>query len=162
MLVGFGYDVHRLVKGRPLVLGGVEIPHDKGLLGHSDADVILHAICDALLGAAGLGDIGQHFPDSDPAYKDMDSREILAKVRDMIQAEGFRPGNLDATLVAEAPRIGPYREQMREAIAGILGMPAARVNIKATTNEEMGFLGRGEGMAALAVAVLFPKTAEEA
>jgi len=154
VLVGFGYDVHRLVAGRPLVLGGVRIPHEKGLDGHSDADVILHALMDALLGAAGLGDIGRHFPPADPAYAGADSLELLRQVVALLAAEGYRPVNCDMTLLAERPKIGPYVGEMRERISGVLGVPSRRVNIKATTNERMGFVGREEGMAAYAVALI--------
>ncbi|MBP2018380.1 2-C-methyl-D-erythritol 2,4-cyclodiphosphate synthase [Symbiobacterium terraclitae] len=154
MLVGFGYDVHRLVPGRPLVLGGVRIPHALGLDGHSDADVILHALMDALLGAAGLGDIGQQFPPSDPAYKGADSLDLLRRVVALLEAEGYRPVNCDITLLAERPKIGPHVGQMRERISGVLGVAPRRVGIKATTNEGMGFVGREEGMAAYAVALI--------
>lgn len=154
MRIGFGYDVHRLVKNRPLFLGGVQIPHDKGLLGHSDADVLLHAVCDALLGAAGLGDIGTHFPDSDRYYKDISSLLLLEKTAELIAEKGYALGNLDATLIAEAPRIGPHREKMQANIAKVLGVSPDRVNVKATTTEEMGFIGRGEGIAAHCVALL--------
>jgi len=154
VLVGFGYDVHRLVAGRPLVLGGVRIPHEKGLDGHSDADVILHALMDALLGAAGLGDIGRHFPPADPAYAGADSLELLRQVVALLAAEGYRPVNCDMTLLAERPKIGPYVGEMRERISGVLGVPSRRVSIKATTNERMGFVGREEGMAAYAVALI--------
>lgn len=154
MLVGFGYDVHRLAEGRKLVLGGVEIPHTKGLEGHSDADVMLHALMDALLGAAGLRDIGYHFPPSDPAYKGADSLKLLAHVVDLLAQEGFRPVNCDMTLLAERPKIGPYVEQMRERISTTLGLVPRRVGIKATTNEQMGFVGEEQGMAAYAVALI--------
>ncbi len=154
MLIGIGYDVHRLVEGRPLVLGGVQIPFEKGLDGHSDADVLLHALMDALLGAAGLGDIGHHFPPSDPRYKGADSLELLREVVALLAAEGYRPVNVDMALLAERPKIGPYVEQMRERIAGGLGLPPRRVGIKATTNEGLGFVGEGKGMAAYAVALL--------
>jgi len=154
MLVGFGYDVHRLVPGRPLVLGGVRIPHALGLDGHSDADVILHALMDALLGAAGLGDIGQQFPPSDPAWAGADSLDLLRRVVALVGAEGYCPVNCDITLLAERPRIGPYVAQMRERISAVLGIDPRRVGVKATTNERMGFVGREEGMAAYAVALI--------
>ena len=154
MRIGFGYDVHRLVRNRPLFLGGVQIPHDRGLLGHSDADVLLHAVCDALLGAAGLGDIGKHFPDSDRYYRDIASIELLKTTAEMLAEKGWALGNLDATIIAEAPRIGPHREKMQQNIADVLGVSTDRVNVKATTNEEMGAIGRGEGIAAHCVALL--------
>jgi len=156
MLVGLGYDVHRLVEGRPLILGGVAIPYERGLDGHSDADVLLHALMDALLGAAGLGDIGVHFPPSDPAYKGADSLKLLAEVVALLEREGYRPVNVDMTLLAERPKIGPYVPEMREKISAVLGIAPNRVGIKATTNEGMGFVGAGEGMAALAVALIQP------
>lgn len=154
MLVGFGYDVHRLAEGRKLILGGVEIPHTRGLDGHSDADVILHALMDALLGAAGLRDIGFYFPPSDPAFKGADSLKLLAHVVDLLAREGYRPVNCDITLLAERPKIGPHVEQMRERISATLGVIPRRVGIKATTNEKMGFVGHEEGMAAYAVALI--------
>jgi 2-C-methyl-D-erythritol 2,4-cyclodiphosphate synthase len=152
--VGQGFDVHQLVPGRKLVIGGVEIPHDKGLLGHSDADVLLHAICDALLGAAGLGDIGRHFPDSDARYRGIDSRELLRHVARLLADRGFKAGNVDATIVAEAPRMAPHVPRMVANIAADLGIEAGRVNVKATTTERLGFTGRGEGIAAQAVCLL--------
>jgi 2-C-methyl-D-erythritol 2,4-cyclodiphosphate synthase len=152
--VGQGFDVHRLVSGRRLVVGGVEIPHDKGLLGHSDADVLLHAICDALLGAAGLGDIGRHFPDSDARYQGIDSRELLRHVAKLLSAEGRRVMNVDATIIAEAPRMAPHIPQMVAHIAADIGIGAKRVNVKATTTEGLGFAGRGEGIAAQAVCLI--------
>ncbi len=154
MRVGIGYDVHPLVAGRRLVLGGVEINHPLGLLGHSDADVLLHAVADALLGAAALGDIGQHFPPSDPQYKDASSLDLLGRAGKLVAAEGYRVGNIDAALVAEQPRVAPYLLQMRERIASELGLSPAQVSIKATTSEGLGFAGRGEGIAAWAVALL--------
>ncbi len=154
MLIGFGYDVHRLVPGRPLVLGGVTIPSERGLEGHSDADVVLHALMDALLGAAGLGDIGRHFPPTDPAYEGADSLELLRRVVALLAAEGYRPVNCDITVVAERPKIGPHVEAMRERISAVLDVEPRRVSIKATTNERMGFVGREEGMAAYAVALI--------
>ena len=152
--IGYGYDVHRLVEGRDLWLGGVKVPAEKGALGHSDADVLLHAICDALLGAAGSGDIGIHFPDTDAAWKDADSRDLLRRVKEIISAEGWTVGNVDATLVLEKPKIKPHVSAMRETIAGILDIDLSAVGIKATTNEGMGFVGRGEGVCAHAVALL--------
>jgi 2-C-methyl-D-erythritol 2,4-cyclodiphosphate synthase len=152
--VGTGYDVHRLVAGRRLVLGGVAIPFERGLLGHSDADVVVHAAIDALLGAAALGDVGVHFPPSDPAYRDSDSRELLARVRDLLARHGWRPVNLDCTVVAEAPRLAPHVRAMREALSEALGLPPEQVSVKATTNEGLGFTGRGEGIAAIAVALV--------
>ena len=154
MRIGQGFDVHELVVGRRLVIGGVTIPYGRGLDGHSDADVLLHAICDALLGAAGLGDIGRHFPDSDPAYKNADSRSLLRDVIGKVKAKGLRPINLDATILAQEPRMAPYVPHMVENIAADLGIPAAAVNVKATTTEHLGFLGRVEGIAAQAVALL--------
>ena len=152
--IGHGYDVHRLTEGRKLILGGVEIPWERGLLGHSDADVLLHAIMDALLGAAGLGDIGRLFPDSDPAYAGISSLELLRRVADALGEKGFSVVNLDATLVAQAPKVGPYRRQMEENIAAGLAIPVERVNVKATTEEGLGFTGSGAGMAAQAIALL--------
>ncbi|MGN6756063.1 MAG: 2-C-methyl-D-erythritol 2,4-cyclodiphosphate synthase, partial [Thermomicrobiales bacterium] len=152
--VGIGYDVHRLVPDRPLVLGGVTIPAARGLLGHSDADVALHAIMDALLGAAALGDIGQHFPPDDPAYKDSDSRDLLARVRDLLAAAGWHIINLDCTIVAERPKIAPHIAAMRAAIGAALDLPGDCIGVKATTNEGIGFIGREEGIAALAVALI--------
>lgn len=152
--IGQGYDVHRLTEGRKLILGGVEIPWERGLLGHSDADVLLHAIMDALLGAAGLGDIGRLFPDSDPAYAGISSLELLRRVADTLGEKGFSVVNLDATLVAQAPKVGPYRRQMEENIAAGLAIPVERVNVKATTEEGLGFTGSGAGMAAQAIALL--------
>ncbi|HEX5504237.1 MAG TPA: 2-C-methyl-D-erythritol 2,4-cyclodiphosphate synthase [Thermomicrobiales bacterium] len=152
--VGIGYDVHRFAPGRRLVLGGVVIPHDRGLLGHSDADVVLHAVMDALLGAAALGDIGRHFPPDDPAYRDSDSRALLAAVRDLLAGAGWRPVNVDCTVLAERPRIAPHVAAMRAAIGAALGLPADCVGVKATTNEGLGFVGREEGIAAFAVALI--------
>jgi 2-C-methyl-D-erythritol 2,4-cyclodiphosphate synthase len=154
MRIGQGFDVHQLVSGRKLVIGGVEITHDKGLLGHSDADVLLHAICDALLGAAALGDIGRHFPDSNPKYKGIDSRELLREVARLLSAEGYRVQNVDATIIAEAPRMAPHIPAMVANIAADLGLPADLVNVKATTTEKLGFAGRGEGIAAQAVCLI--------
>ena len=154
MRIGQGYDVHALVAGRPLVIGGVAIPHDKGLAGHSDADVLLHAITDALLGAAALGDIGRHFPDTDPAYKGADSRTLLRHVATLLARERYRIVNVDATIIAQAPRMAPHIPAMIANIAADLGVRSAQVNVKAKTNELLGFLGRGEGIAAQAVALL--------
>ena len=154
MRIGQGFDVHALVPGRRLVIGGVTIPHDKGLAGHSDADVLLHAICDALLGAAGLGDIGVHFPDADPQYSDIDSRMLLREVGRKLAARQLRVGNVDATVVAEAPRLTPHIPRMIGNIAADLGVAPARISVKATTSEGLGLVGRGEGVAALAVALL--------
>jgi 2-C-methyl-D-erythritol 2,4-cyclodiphosphate synthase len=154
MRIGQGYDVHQLVAGRKLVIGGVDIPHDKGLLGHSDADVLLHAICDALLGAAALGDIGKHFPDSDPRYKGIDSRELLRHVAALIREKGYRVGNVDATIIAEAPRMAPHIPKMCANIAADLEIDVGTVNVKATTTEKLGFTGRGEGIAAQAICAI--------
>jgi 2-C-methyl-D-erythritol 2,4-cyclodiphosphate synthase len=153
-LVGIGYDSHRLVHGRPLVLGGVEIPSELGLDGHSDADVLTHALIDALLGAAGLGDIGEHFPDTDERYRDADSIELLAGVVATITAGGHSIVNVDCTIVMEKPKIAPHRLDIRERLAATLGLVPGRVNVKASTGEGIGFVGRGEGVAALAVASL--------
>ena len=156
-LSGIGYDVHAFISGRPLILGGVEIPSDRGLDGHSDADVLAHAIADAILGAIGEVDIGQHFPNTDPAYRGISSLELLRRVLALVQAKGGRLLNIDSSLIAEAPKVGPYVSAMRERLGAALGLPPARVGVKATTNERMGFVGRGEGIAALAVAaVLMP------
>lgn len=152
--VGLGYDVHPLVTGRRLVLGGVEIPGTVGLAGHSDADVLAHAIGDAVLGAAGLGDLGTHFPPEDERWRNVSSLELLRHIRRLVQEAGWRIAYVDATLVAEYPRIAPFRERMRERIAEVLAITTTQVNLKATTNERLGFIGRGEGIAALAVATL--------
>jgi 2-C-methyl-D-erythritol 2,4-cyclodiphosphate synthase len=154
MRVGQGFDVHRLVPGRKLVIGGVEIAHDKGLLGHSDADVLLHAICDALLGAAALGDIGKHFPDTDAKYKGIDSRELLRHVAALLKDRGRRIVNVDATLIAEAPRMAPHIPSMVANIAHDLAIEPHYVNVKATTTEKLGFTGRGEGIAAQAICLI--------
>ncbi|CAH1906220.1 2-C-methyl-D-erythritol 2,4-cyclodiphosphate synthase [Candidatus Nitrotoga sp. HW29] len=154
MRIGQGFDVHQLVEGRKLIIGGVEIRHDKGLLGHSDADVLLHAICDALLGAAALGDIGRHFSDTDAKFKNIDSRILLREVARMVTNAGFRIGNLDATIIAQAPKMAPHIPRMVENIAADLGVVVNAVNVKATTTEKLGFSGRGEGIAAQAVALL--------
>lgn len=150
--VGHGYDIHRLVTGRELIIGGVKIPYAKGLLGHSDADVLLHAICEALLGAAALGDIGAHFPDSDERYKNISSRELLRKVKQLLGAAGFSLVNVDATLIAQSPRLAPYVPEMVVNIAGDLSLPETSVSVKARTNEGLGEIGRSEGIAAHAVA----------
>lgn len=154
MRVGVGYDSHRFEAGRRLILGGVEIPFERGLAGHSDADVVAHAITDALLGAAGLGDIGAHFPPSDPKWKDADSVELLRSVSARLARHGFRGINVDVTVVCEAPRLGPHVTAMRERLAGAIGLEAPAVSIKATSNEGMGWIGRGEGVAALAVVLI--------
>jgi 2-C-methyl-D-erythritol 2,4-cyclodiphosphate synthase len=159
MKVGFGYDSHRLVEGRPLVIGGVEIPFEKGLMGHSDADVLLHAIGDALLGVIGEGDLGRHFPDTDPAYRDMSSLLILQKINDMAERKGLVVGNLDSTVVLEKPRLAEFVPLMVARIASVLGVEQGRVNVKAKTNEKMGFIGRGEGIAAFAVVTVKEKKA---
>jgi 2-C-methyl-D-erythritol 2,4-cyclodiphosphate synthase len=154
MRIGTGYDVHRLVEGRKLIIGGVEIPHEKGLLGHSDADVLLHAVCDALLGAAGLGDIGRHFPDSAPKYRGISSLFLLEEVRRLIREAGFRVNNIDATIVAERPKMAPYIPSMVANIASALTVDGMAVNVKATTTEGLGFAGRGEGIAAYAACTI--------
>jgi 2-C-methyl-D-erythritol 2,4-cyclodiphosphate synthase len=154
MRVGQGFDVHALVAGRPLIIGGVTIPYEKGLEGHSDADVLLHAICDALLGAAGLGDIGRHFPDTDPAYRGTDSRKLLRSVATLLEKAGFKIMNVDATVIAQAPKMAPHASAMVNNIATDLGLAAACVNVKAKTTERLGFTGRGEGIAAEAIALL--------
>ena len=152
--IGHGYDVHRLVEGRKLILGGVEVPYDRGLLGHSDADVLIHAVMDALTGAARLGDIGKLFPDTDPAYEGISSVKLLSEVGRLLGEKGYQVVNIDATLIAQAPKVGPYRQQMAENIAAALTMDSERVNVKATTEEHLGFTGDGSGMAAHAVALL--------
>lgn len=154
MRIGHGYDVHRLVECRDLIIGGVKIPYTLGLLGHSDADVLLHAVSDALLGAAGLGDIGKHFPDTDPQYKGADSLELLKIVRQKVAAAGYRISNIDVTMIAQKPKLRPFIPQMEENIAGALGLQTDRVNVKATTEEHLGFTGSGEGMACHAVCLL--------
>ena len=153
--IGQGFDVHALVEGRPLILGGVTIPFDRGLLGHSDADALLHAICDALLGAAALGDIGRHFPDTDPAFAGADSRVLLREVAKRVRAAGFSIGNVDATIIAQAPKMAPHVPAMIERIASDLGIPPDCVNVKAKTTERLGFTGRGEGIATEAIALVF-------
>ncbi len=154
MRIGHGYDVHQLVTGRRLILGGVEIPYAKGLLGHSDADVLLHAICDAILGAIGEGDIGKHFPDSDPSYKGISSLKLLRQVMTLAESRGYAIGNIDATIVAQRPKLASHIPAMRSLIADTLDCDPGRVNIKATTTEELGFAGRGEGIATYAVALM--------
>jgi 2-C-methyl-D-erythritol 2,4-cyclodiphosphate synthase len=154
MRIGQGFDVHRLVPGRSLVLGGVTVPYELGLLGHSDADVLIHAVMDALLGAIGAGDIGRHFPDNDPAYLNIQSTELLKQVMRLIDNSGFTIANLDATIIAQRPKLAGYIPEMRETLARITGVESARINIKATTTEGLGFTGRGEGIAAMAVVLL--------
>jgi 2-C-methyl-D-erythritol 2,4-cyclodiphosphate synthase len=154
MRIGQGYDVHQLAEGCKLIIGGVEIPHEKGLLGHSDADVLLHAICDALLGAAALGDIGRHFSDTDAKFKNIDSRILLREALHLVREQGFRVGNVDATIIAQAPKMAPHIFQMVENIAADLRVEKSAVNVKATTTEKLGFAGRGEGIAAQAVVLL--------
>jgi 2-C-methyl-D-erythritol 2,4-cyclodiphosphate synthase len=154
MRVGHGYDVHPLISGRDLILGGVKIPHHKGLQGHSDADVLIHAVCDACLGAAGLGDIGRHFPDTDPQYKNIDSRKLLRKVTEALTQRGWKVANVDSTLIAQAPRLSMHLPQMIQNIAADLGVSHDSINIKATTTEKLGFTGREEGIAAYAVVLL--------
>ena len=157
MRIGQGYDVHRLTEGRPLILGGVSIPWDRGLLGHSDADVLTHAVMDALLGAAALGDIGMLFPDSDPAWEGADSLSLLRIVAARVAEAGYRVENIDATVIAQQPKLSPYREQMRHALAAAAGIAPERVSVKATTEEGLGFTGLGEGISAMAVALLTEK-----
>ena len=154
MRIGQGFDVHQLVEGRKLIIGGVEIPYERGLFGHSDADVLLHAICDALLGAAGLGDIGRHFPDTDPRYKGIDSRRLLRKVVRLLKEKGWAVSNLDATIIAQAPKMAPHIAQMVANIAADLDVAADCINVKATTTEKLGFTGRVEGIAAQAVCLI--------
>ena len=157
MQVGIGYDIHRLVAGRKLIMGGVDIPHEKGLQGHSDADVLVHAVCDALLGAAGLGDIGLHFPDTDPKFKDISSLRLLAKTNEMIAHKGFLISNIDSVIFAEAPKLSPYRRAMQQKIAATIHLSPHRINIKATTTEGLGLIGAGEGIAAMCVALIESK-----
>jgi 2-C-methyl-D-erythritol 2,4-cyclodiphosphate synthase len=154
MRIGQGYDVHQLVAGRDLIIGGVKIPHAKGLLGHSDADVLIHAICDACLGAAGLGDIGRHFPDTDAQYKNVDSRILLRKIGELLKLNGYRVGNVDSTVVAQAPKLALYIDEMSNNIATDLGIARGQVNVKAKTTERLGFVGREEGIASYAVVLL--------
>lgn len=156
MRIGMGYDVHRLTEGRDLILGGVKIPYEKGLLGHSDADVLLHAVMDALLGAAALGDIGKHFPDSDPAYKGISSLKLLEHVGELLEKEGYTVGNIDATIIAQRPKMAPHIAVMRKNIAEVLRIEESQINIKATTEEGLGFTGSGEGISSQAVCLLFP------
>lgn len=160
MRIGQGFDAHALVAGRKLIIGGVEIPYEKGLAGHSDADLLLHAICDALIGAAALGDIGTHFPDTDARYQGIDSRKLLREVAALLARNGWRVANVDATIIAQAPKMAPHIQRMRDNIAADLGIPAADVNIKAKTTEKLGFVGRGEGMAAEAVALIAQPAAD--
>ncbi len=157
MRIGHGYDVHRLVEGRKLILGGVEVPHTLGLLGHSDADVLTHAVMDALLGAAALGDIGRHFPDTDPAYAGADSLKLLDHVVELLEEKGYQVGNVDATILAQKPKLAPYIEKMRDNLAARMKVEPGQVNVKATTEEKLGFTGAEEGIAAHAVALLFLK-----
>ena len=154
MRIGFGYDSHRLAAGRKLVLGGVDIPHEKGLLGHSDADVLVHAVCDAILGASGLGDIGRQFPDTDPAYRDISSLVLLDRVRTLTAENGCRIRNVDSSIVLEKPKLGAHLSEMAENIASVLRIPASQVSVKAKTNEGMGLVGAGEGAAAFAVSLI--------
>ena len=156
MRIGMGYDVHRLTEGRDLILGGVKIPYEKGLLGHSDADVLLHAVMDALLGAAALGDIGKHFPDPDPAYKGIPSLKLLEHVGELLEKEGYTVGNIDATIIAQRPKMAPHIPIMRKNIAEVLRIEESQINIKATTEEGLGFTGSGEGISSQAVCLLFP------
>ncbi len=157
MRIGHGYDVHRLTEGRKLILGGVEIPYEKGLDGHSDADVLIHAVMDALLGAAALGDIGQHFPDHDDSYLGISSMLLLQKVGEILSEHGYSVGNIDATVIAQRPKLAPYIVQMRQNMAGALGIPVEDVSVKATTEEHLGFTGSGEGIAAHAVCLIIKK-----
>jgi 2-C-methyl-D-erythritol 2,4-cyclodiphosphate synthase len=154
MRIGIGYDVHKLVTGRKLVLGGIIIPYEKGLLGHSDADVLVHAVCDALLGAAAMGDIGLHFPDTDPKFKNISSLKLLTETIAMVRDHGFTIGNIDTIVFAEAPKIGPYRKRMQEKLADTVAVDPGCINIKATTTEGLGIIGKGEGIGAMSVALL--------
>src|SRR4051812_47952621 len=154
MRIGQGWDVHALVEGRKLVIGGVEIPYERGLAGHSDADVLLHAICDALIGAAGLGDIGSHFPDTDERYRGIDSAQLLANVAELLKARGLHVINVDTTIIAQAPKMAPHIERMRQNISAVLGLRMTDVNVKAKTAERLGAIGRGEGIAAEAIALI--------
>ena len=158
MRIGHGYDVHRLVADRKLIMGGVEIPWEKGLLGHSDADVLLHAIADAVLGALAMGDIGKHFPDTDPAFKGADSMKLLEHVVGLVRGRGYRVGNLDATIIAQQPKMAPHIQAMRENIARVCGVDVDRINVKATTEEGLGFTGSGEGISAHAVVLIDRKS----
>lgn len=159
--IGNGYDVHRLIEGRKLMMGGVDIPHEKGLLGHSDADVLLHAVCDSLLGAAGLGDIGRHFPDTSPQYKDISSLQLLSHVSRLLSDKGYRVNNIDATIVAERPKMAPHIPAMIAHIAKAAGTEQSLVNVKATTTEGLGFAGKGEGIAAYAVCTIISRDGTE-
>lgn len=152
--IGQGFDAHQLVEGRPLIIGGITIPYEKGLLGHSDADVLLHTVADAVLGAIGAGDIGKHFPDTDPEFKDADSAKLLEHVWNLVKQEGYKLGNIDCTIIAQSPKMAPYIEAMRERIAQLLEATVEQVNVKATTTEKLGFTGRKEGIAAQAVVLL--------
>ena len=154
MRVGLGYDVHRLIENRKLILGGIDIPFERGLLGHSDADVLIHAICDALLGAAGLGDIGVHFPDTDPAYKDISSIKILRKTFQMVRSKGFSVVNIDTVIFAEIPKLSPYRQSMQTTLAAAIELDPQRINIKATTTEGLGMIGQGQGIGAMCVVLI--------
>ncbi|OCA91695.1 2-C-methyl-D-erythritol 2,4-cyclodiphosphate synthase [Pseudobacillus wudalianchiensis] len=158
--IGQGFDVHEFAENRPLIVGGVTIPHEKGLIGHSDADVLLHTVTDAVLGAVGEGDIGRHFPDTDPAFKDADSAVLLEHVWKIVKKKGFVLGNVDCTIMAQRPKMAPYIGQMRERIAGLLEADISQVNVKATTTEKLGFIGREEGIAAQAVVLLIAKEGE--
>ena len=160
MRIGMGYDVHKLAEGRELILGGVNIPWEKGLLGHSDADVLIHAVMDALLGAAALGDIGKHFPDTDPAYKGISSILLLKNVAKLLEKNGFEVGNIDATIIAQKPKMAPHIPQMRKNMAEVLGISEDRLNIKATTEEGLGFTGSGEGISSQAICLLVEKKSE--
>lgn len=155
MRIGHGYDAHKFIKGKPLVLGGVTIPYEKGLLAHSDGDAVIHALCDALLGAAAMGDIGKHFPDTDPDFRNIDSRVLLRKVNGLIKERGYKPGNADITILAQAPKLMPYIDEMRKLLAQDLDVSIDEVSIKATTTEGMGFVGRKEGVAVYAVVMIF-------
>jgi 2-C-methyl-D-erythritol 2,4-cyclodiphosphate synthase len=157
MRIGQGYDVHQLVEGRPLIIGGIEIPHEKGLLGHSDADVLLHTVADAILGAISEGDIGKHFPDTDPAYKGADSAKLLSHVWELVKEKGYKLGNIDCTIIAQRPKMAPYIPKMRQRISDLLEANLDQVNVKATTTEKLGFCGREEGIAAQAVVILKDK-----
>ena len=152
--IGQGFDVHQLVEGRPLIIGGITIPYERGLLGHSDADVLLHTVADAVLGAIGAGDIGKHFPDTDPEFKDADSAKLLEHVWNLVEKEGYKLGNVDCTIIAQRPKMAPYIEDMRARIAALLEATVEQVNVKATTTEKLGFTGRSEGIAAQAVVLL--------
>ena len=152
--IGQGFDVHQLVEGRPLIIGGIEIPYERGLLGHSDADVLLHTVADACLGAIAAGDIGKHFPDTDPTFKDANSAALLGHVWDLVKKEGYVLGNIDCTIIAQMPKMAPYITQIRKRIAGLLEADVSQVNVKATTTEKLGFTGRGEGIAAQVVVLI--------